>query len=83
MRAGLRISERRACWLVELARTTLRRVMGETAESEALRVRIIDLAHARRRFGYRRIHDLLRRDGVRANHDWRKGSEHPAQQPAA
>jgi putative transposase len=37
-------------------------------QDEALKVRIVDLAHARRRFGYRRIHDLLRREGVRANH---------------
>jgi putative transposase len=28
----------------------------------------VKLAHARRRFGYRRIHDLLRREGLRANH---------------
>lgn len=34
----------------------------------ALKAKIIDLAHARRRFGYRRIHDLLRREGVKANH---------------
>ena len=31
---------------------------------------MVDLAHARRRFGYRRIHDLLRREGVVANHKW-------------
>jgi len=68
MRQGLAISERRACGLVGLARTTMRRVVVETAQSEALRVRIIDLAHARRRFVYRRIHDLLRREGVKANH---------------
>ena len=68
MREGMAISERRACGLVGLARTTMRRVVTETPENEALRVRITDLAHARRRFGYRRIHDLLRREGVRANH---------------
>jgi putative transposase len=34
----------------------------------ALQARIIDLAHARRRFGYRRIHDLLCLEGVQANH---------------
>jgi putative transposase len=34
----------------------------------SLKARIVDLAHARRRFGYRRIHDLLRREGVHANH---------------
>ena len=62
------ITARRACGLVGLARTTIRREVAETAQNEALRVRIVDLAHARRRFGYRRIHDLLRREGVKANH---------------
>ena len=68
MRRELMISERRACGLVGLARTTLRRVVVEEPATASLRARIIDLAHARRRFGYRRIHDLLRREGVRANH---------------
>jgi putative transposase len=68
MRQRLEISERRACGLVGLARTTLRRPLIESLDTAALRIRIIDLAHARRRFGYRRIHDLLRREGVRANH---------------
>jgi hypothetical protein len=39
-----------------LARMTLRRVMGEEPATATLRARIIDRAHARRRFGYRRIH---------------------------
>ena len=68
MRQRLEISERRACGLVGLARTTLRRPLIEPSDTAALRIRIIDLADARRRFGYRRIHDLLRREGVRANH---------------
>jgi putative transposase len=68
MRQELKISERRACRLVGLSRTTLRRVMVEQPQTTSLRTRIIDLAHARRRFGYRRIHDLLRREGVHANH---------------
>lgn len=51
-----------------LARTTLRRVVAEQSEAITLQARIVDLAHARRRFGYRRIHDLLRREGVQANH---------------
>lgn len=68
MRQELMLSERRACGLVGLARTTLRRVVVEEPATASLRSRIIDLAHARRRFGYRRIHDLLRREGVRANH---------------
>ena len=68
MRRSLRISERRACRLVGLARTTLRRAIEESSETVELRARIVDLAQARRRFGYRRIHDLLRREGVCANH---------------
>jgi putative transposase len=68
MRQELAISERRACRLVGLSRTTLHRVVEEEPQTMALKARIIDLAHARRRFGYRRIHDLLRREGVKANH---------------
>jgi putative transposase len=68
MQQALSISQRRACRLVGLARSTQRRVIPEEPQAIALKARIIDLAHARRRFGYRRIHDLLRREGVQANH---------------
>jgi len=68
MRAGVRISERRACGLMEIARSTVRRLVVEDEPNQVLQARIIDLAQARRRSGYRRIHDLLRREGVRANH---------------
>ena len=64
----MKISERRACGLVEVARSTVRRIVAQTEENQSLQARIIDLAQARRRFGYRRIHDLLRREGVHANH---------------
>ena len=64
----MKISERRACGLVEVARSTVRRTVAQTKENQSLQARIIDLAQARRRFGYRRIHDLLRREGVHANH---------------
>ena len=67
MRQELLISERHACGLVGLPRTTLRRVVAETPATISLQARIIDLAYARRRFGYRRIHDLLRREGVQVN----------------
>ena len=68
MRQAVRISERRACGLIGIARTTMRRMIGEAEQDIALKARIVDLAHARRRFGYRRIHDLLRREGIHANH---------------
>jgi putative transposase len=68
MREWMEISERRACGLIGVARTTMRRVLDEPGGNVVLKARIVDLAHARRRFGYRRIHDLLRREGVQANH---------------
>ena len=68
MRAEVNISERRACGLIEMARSTMRRVVVERAPDQQLQAKIIDLAQQRRRFGYRRIHDLLRREGVQANH---------------
>ena len=41
--------------------------------SQELSARIVELAHLRRRFGYRRIHDLLAREGHDVNHKrvWR------------
>jgi putative transposase len=41
--------------------------------SQELSARIVELAHLRRRFGYRRIHDLLAREGREVNHKrvWR------------
>ena len=62
------ISERRACRLVGLSRSTLRYEAVEYAANELLAERIVTLAHQRRRFGYRRIHAMLRREGVHANH---------------
>lgn len=62
------ISERRACQLVGLSRTVLHYVSSDRPENETLQGRIVELAQERRRFGYRRIHALLRREGVKANH---------------
>ena len=39
-----------------------------SAQIEALKTRIIEIAHARRRFGYRRVHDLLRPEFPGVNH---------------
>ena len=56
------LSERRACWLVGLSRSAFRNPPTETEENERLKARIIELAHERRRFGYRRIHALVQRE---------------------
>jgi len=62
------VSERRACQLVGLSRSTLRYEPRRSEENEILKSRTVTLAQERRRFGYRRIHALLRREGVEANH---------------
>jgi putative transposase len=61
-------SERRACQLVGLSRDSLRNPHKASEQTQALRCRIVEIAHQRRRFGYRRVHDLLRRDFPGVNH---------------
>ncbi len=62
------LSERRACRLVGLSRDSYRHRPVPDAQTAALSAAIIDIAHARRRFGYRRIHDLLRPRFPEVNH---------------
>ena len=61
-----KLSERRACALVGLGRSTCR-YRPRRPEWPALRDRLRELAGQRRRFGYRRLHVLLRRDGFGVN----------------
>ena len=68
MREMTEISERRACLLVGLSRTVLHYQSKAQPENEQLQVRLVELAGERRRFGYRRLHSLLRREGIDANH---------------
>lgn len=62
------MSERRACRLVGLSRDSYRHPPEVDEATQALRAAIIDIAHTRRRFGYRRIHDLLRPAFPQVNH---------------
>ncbi len=62
LRSALAISERRACIIVAADRTMIRYRSRRPPESE-LRARLRELANARRRFGYRRLFILLRREG--------------------
>ena len=64
----LNLSERRACRLVGLTRDSYRHPPVPTRHTEALSAAIIDIAQVRRRFGYRRIHDLLRPEFPDVNH---------------
>jgi putative transposase len=68
VRAHYGLSERRACRLVGIGRSTLRYRSRPRPEEESLRRRLRELAAARPRFGYRRLHVLLRREGVTVNH---------------
>jgi len=63
--AGL--SERRACALAQLNRATARYRIRR-APQENLRTRLRELAAVRLRWGYRRLHLLLRREGYQVNH---------------
>ena len=53
------LSERRACRLVGIGRSTLRYRSQPRPEEESLRRRLRELAAVRPRFGYRRLHVLL------------------------
>ncbi len=56
------MSERRACTLITADRTMIRYRSRRPPETE-LRARLRELANQRRRFGYRRLFILLRREG--------------------
>ncbi|EKT4100070.1 IS3 family transposase [Stenotrophomonas maltophilia] len=62
------VSERRACRLAGLSRDAFRHPPEQAPANQALSARIIELAQARRRFGYRRLHDLLRPEYPAVNH---------------
>jgi putative transposase len=62
LRGVLEMSERRACTLIAADRTMIRYRSRRPPETE-LRARLRELANQRRRFGYRRLFILLRREG--------------------
>jgi len=66
LQALLDVSERRACRVIAVDRTSVR-YRSRRADDSDLREKLRVLAHQRRRFGYRRLHILLRRDGVLIN----------------
>ena len=66
LKALLDVSERRACRIIDADRTVIR-YLSRHDDDSALREKLRDLAHQRRRFGYRRLHILLRRDGIVIN----------------
>ena len=59
-------SERRVCGLMGMAVSSYRYATKRT--DEPLRTKLVELAREKPRFGYRRLHVLLRRSGERVNH---------------
>jgi putative transposase len=63
----LGLSERRACALLRISAASLRYAARRPVPTE-LRERLLALARERPRYGYRRLHVLLRREGYEVNH---------------
>jgi transposase InsO family protein len=81
------VSERRACRVLGQDGSTQRYTGKRTCFDRAVRQRVIDLATQYGRYGYRRVTELLRREGWRVNHKrveriWREeGLKVPRRQP--
>ena len=68
LETAFEMSERRACKILGCCRMTVRYKAIRVADV-ALRDRMKAIARERRRFGYRRLHVLLRREGYVVNHE--------------
>jgi len=66
--AEYEMSERHACRLLGLGRSTHRYRARKVERDAALRTRLKELAARRMRFGYRRLTAMLEREGMAANH---------------
>ena len=66
LRDGFGVSERRACRVAGVDRSMVR-YRSVRPDDAGLRVRLRALSAERRRFGYRRLHILLDREGLRMN----------------
>ncbi|WP_170166080.1 IS3 family transposase, partial [Deinococcus radiophilus] len=62
------MSERRVCRVLGFSRTTYRRKSPERVKDLVLVERLRALARERPRFGYRRLHLMLGREGLNVNH---------------
>jgi transposase InsO family protein len=60
------VSQRRACRIIGADGASIR-YRSSRPDDTVLRQRLRELAHQRRRFGYRRLHVLLRREGQLIN----------------
>jgi len=67
LQVAYEVSERRACSTLEADRTSVR-YRSRRPDDAPARTRLRELASIRRRFGYRRLHVLLTREGIVMNH---------------
>ena len=67
VRVAFEVSERRACSALGVDRTSVR-YRSRRPDDATLRIRLRELAVQRRRFGYRRLHILMIREGLTMNH---------------
>jgi putative transposase len=67
LKVAYEVSERRACSALGTDRTSVR-YRSRRPDDTPVRARLRELASIRRRFGYRRLHILLRREGIVMNH---------------
>jgi putative transposase len=67
LRALFETSERRACAALGVDRTSVR-YRSIRPDDASVRARLRELAAVRRRFGYRRLYVLMRREGLIMNH---------------
>ena len=65
--SAFQVSERRACSTLGADRTSVR-YRSSRPDDGVVRARLRELASIRRRFGYRRLHILLTREGIVMNH---------------
>jgi putative transposase len=62
------LSERRVCSLVGLSQDSYRNPPQPDQLTRVMGERIVDISHVSSRFGYRRVHDLLRSEFPGVNH---------------
>ena len=87
MRTVFGVSERRACRVIRIARSSQRYRKRKSVTEPPLTRRVVELATQFGRYGYRRITALLRREGWCVNHKrverlWRQeGLQVPKKRP--
>ncbi len=65
---GYHVSERRACRVIQLPRSTKRHIPKTNMLNNKIRKRLRELSEKKKRFGAPRLHHLLLREGYKINH---------------